>query len=149
VTHYPNVGDTLTAYKWTNHRHLAEMRQELAALGSLARCYFTPHLLPVNRGILTTAHVLLAEPMEQEAVEQLYRDYYRDEPFVRYQRPSLSYVRGSNFCDLAVEVAEDRAVVVSAIDNLVKGAAGQAVQNMNLMCGYPEDDGLRMPGLAP
>lgn len=149
MTHYPNVGDTCTAYKWTNHRHLAEMRQELAALGSPARCYFTPHLLPVNRGILTTAHILLSEPMEQEAVEELYRDFYRDERFVRYQRPSLSSVRGSNFCDLAVEVAEDRAVVVSAIDNLVKGAAGQAIQNMNLMCGYTEDDGLRTPGVAP
>ena len=87
--------------------------------------------------------------MEQEAVEELYRDFYRDERFVRYQRPSLSSVRGSNFCDLAVEVAEDRAVVVSAIDNLVKGAAGQAIQNMNLMCGYTEDDGLRAPGVAP
>ncbi|NLX48729.1 MAG: N-acetyl-gamma-glutamyl-phosphate reductase [Methanospirillum sp.] len=149
VTHYPNVGDTCTAYKWTGHRHLAEMRQELAALGSEARCYFTPHLLPVNRGILTTAHILLREPMEQEEVEGLYRRFYAREPFVRYQPPSLSSVRGSNYCDLAVEVSEDRAVVVSAIDNLVKGAAGQAIQNMNLMCGYNEDDGLRSAGVAP
>lgn len=149
TTHYPNVGDTCTAYKWTNHRHLAEMRQELGLLGSRARCYFTPHLLPVNRGILTTAHILLDEPLGQEEVEARYREFYRKEPFVRYQRPSLSSVRGSNFCDLAVEVGEDRVVVVSAIDNLVKGAAGQAIQNMNLMCGYHEDDGLRCPGVAP
>ena len=149
TTHYPNVGDSCTAYKWTSHRHLAEMRQELAALGSKARCYFTPHLLPVNRGILTTAHILLEEPLTQEEVEARYREFYRKEPFVRYQRPSLSSVRGSNFCDLAVEVGEDRVVVVSAIDNLVKGAAGQAIQNMNLMCGYHEDDGLRSPGVAP
>jgi N-acetyl-gamma-glutamyl-phosphate reductase len=149
TTHYPNVGDTCTAYKWTSHRHLAEMRQELAKLGSPARCYFTPHLLPVNRGILTTAHIMLAEPPAQDEVEALYREYYAKEQFVRYQRPTLSSVRGSNFCDLAVEVGEDRVVVVSAIDNLVKGAAGQAIQNMNLMCGYSEDDGLRCPGVAP
>jgi len=149
TTHYPNVGDTCTAYKWTNHRHLAEMRQELALLGSKARCYFTPHLLPVNRGILTTAHILLDEPLGQEEVEARYREFYKKEPFVRYQRPTLSSVRGSNFCDLAVEVGEDRVVAVSAIDNLVKGAAGQAIQNMNLMCGYNEDDGLRCPGVAP
>ncbi len=149
TTHYPNVGDSCTAYKWTGHRHLAEMRQELAALGSKARCYFTPHLLPVNRGILTTAHILLEEPLTQEEVEARYREFYRKEPFVRYQRPSLSSVRGSNFCDLAVEVGEDRVVVVSAIDNLVKGASGQAIQNMNLMTGMAETEGLWLPGGAP
>jgi len=71
TTHFPNVGDNLTAYKWTSHRHLAEMRQELVYLGSPARCYFTPHLLPVNRGILTTAHILLDEPIEQKEVEKI------------------------------------------------------------------------------
>lgn len=149
TTHYPNVGDNLTAYKWTGHRHLAEMRQELAGLGSPATCYFTPHLLPVNRGILTTAHILLDEPMEQKEVEQLYRTFYQDEPFVRYQRPSLNSVRGSNFCDLMVEASEDRVVVVSAIDNLVKGASGQAIQNMNLMCGFDETCGLMTPAVLP
>ncbi len=149
TTHYPNVGDNLTAYKWTRHRHLAEMRQEMAFLGSPARCHFTPHLLPVNRGILTTAHILLDEPMDQEEAEALYREYYRNEPFIRYQRPSLNTVRGSNFCDVMVEVFEDRLVAVSAIDNLVKGASGQAIQNMNLMYGYPETEGLYSPGILP
>jgi N-acetyl-gamma-glutamyl-phosphate reductase len=149
TTHYPNVGDTITGYKLTSHRHLAEMRQELVSLQSGAKAFFTPHLLPVNRGILTTAHILLKEPLEQKEVERLYHDYYKNEPFVRYQRPSLNAVRGSNFCDLIVEASEDRVVAVSAIDNLVKGASGQAIQNMNLMCGCTETDGLWSPGVLP
>ena len=149
TTHYPNVGDNFSAYKWTGHRHLAEMKQEAARLGSAARCYFTPHLLPVNRGILTTAHILLNEPMGQEEVEALYRKFYKDEFFVRYQKPTLAAVRGTNFCDVAVESEGDRIVAVSAIDNLVKGASGQAIQNMNLMCGLGEDAGLRFAGMLP
>jgi N-acetyl-gamma-glutamyl-phosphate reductase len=149
TTHYPNVADNVGPYKWTAHRHLAEMRMEIARLSAKAKCYFTPHLVPVNRGILTTAHILLNEPMETREVEDLYREYYRDEYFVRYQKPLLSAVRGSNFCDLAVESEGERVVVVSAIDNLVKGASGQAIQNMNLMCGFDERDGLELAGLLP
>lgn len=149
TTHYPNVGDNFTAYKLTKHRHLAEMRQEMGYLKSGAKVYFTPHLLPVNRGILTTAHILLNEPMEQEEVERMYKKFYAGEPFIRYQRPSLNSVRGSNFCDVTVEVSEDRVVAVSAIDNLVKGASGQAIQNMNLMCGLKETDGLWSPATRP
>jgi N-acetyl-gamma-glutamyl-phosphate reductase len=125
------------------------MKQELAFLGSKANVYFTPHLVPVNRGILTTAHILLNEPMEQEEVEKLYHDFYKGEYFVRYQKPSLAAVRGSNFCDVMVESEGHRVVAVSAIDNLVKGASGQAIQNMNLMCGYPETDGLVSAGMLP
>ncbi|MHC1626989.1 MAG: N-acetyl-gamma-glutamyl-phosphate reductase [Methanoculleaceae archaeon] len=149
TTHYPNVGDNFTAYRWTNHRHAAEMRQELRRLGSNAGCYFTPHLLPVNRGILTTAHIILDEPLSQEEVEARYRDFYHDEPFVRLQKPSLAAVRGSNYCDIWVECGGKRVVAVSAIDNLVKGASGQAIQNMNLMCGLPETEGLLTPPLYP
>jgi N-acetyl-gamma-glutamyl-phosphate reductase len=148
-THYPSVADNVGAYKWTSHRHLAEMKMELSRLGSRAPCYFTPHLVPVNRGILTTAHILLADPLPQEEVERMYRKFYGKEFFVRYQAPTLAAVRGSNFCDLAVEVSEGRAVVVSAIDNLVKGASGQAIQNMNLMCGFDEKDGLTGAGVLP
>jgi N-acetyl-gamma-glutamyl-phosphate reductase len=149
TTHYPNVGDNVGPYKWTTHRHLAEMKQELAALGSKAKVYFTPHLVPVNRGILTTAHILLNEPLEQKDVEKIYRDFYRNEYFVRYQKPILAAVRGSNFCDLMVESEGLRVVAVSAIDNLVKGASGQAIQNMNLMCGLKEQDGLTSAGMLP
>ena len=149
TTHYPNVGDNIGPYKWTTHRHLAEMKQELARLGSNAKCYFTPHLVPVNRGILTTAHILLNEPMEQKDAEKIYRDFYKDEYFIRYQKPSLAAVRGSNFCDVMVESEGLRIVAISAIDNLVKGASGQAIQNMNLMCGLKEQDGLVGAGLLP
>lgn len=149
TTHYPNVGDNLSAYKMTTHRHTAEMKQELSRLGSSAKCYFTPHLLPVNRGILTTAHILLNEPLSQEEVNDIYRDYYNDEFFVRLQRPTLAGVRGSNFCDIQVESEGNRVVAVSAIDNLVKGASGQAIQNMNLMCGFEETEGLANPAIFP
>jgi N-acetyl-gamma-glutamyl-phosphate reductase len=149
TTHYPNIGDNVVPYKWTSHRHLAEMKQELAGLGSKANVYFTPHLVPVNRGILTTAHILLKEPLEQKDVEKLYHDFYKDEYFVRYQKPSLAAVRGSNFCDLMVESEGMRVVAASAIDNLVKGASGQAIQNMNLMCGLSEQDGLVSAGMLP
>ena len=149
TTHYPNVGDNVNPYKWTSHRHLAEMKQELAFLGSQARCYFTPHLVPVNRGILTTAHILLKEPMETKDVEKLYHEYYKNEYFVRYQMPILAAVRGSNFCDIKVESEGMRVVAISAIDNLVKGASGQAIQNMNLMCGFKENDGLTSAGMLP
>ena len=149
TTHYPNVGDNVGPYKLTTHRHLAEMKQEIAFLKSKAKVYFTPHLVPVNRGILTTAHILLSEPMEQKEVENLYRDFYRDEYFVRYQKPLLAAVRGSNFCDIMVESEGLRVVAISAIDNLVKGASGQAIQNMNLMCGLKENDGLTGAGMLP
>ncbi|MDD1663091.1 MAG: N-acetyl-gamma-glutamyl-phosphate reductase [Methanomicrobiales archaeon] len=149
VTHYPTVADNINPYKWTRHRHLAEMKQELARLRSKAGVYFTPHLVPVNRGILTTAHILLSEPMEQNEVEVLYRQAYEKEFFVRLQQPILAAVRGTNFCDIAVESEGERVVVASAIDNLVKGASGQAIQNMNLMCGFPEQEGLRGAGVLP
>jgi len=149
VTHYPNIGDNVNAYKWTSHRHLAGMKQELASLGSRAKCYFTPHLVPVNRGILTTAHILLEKPMGQEEVETLYRKYYEKEFFVRLQHPVLAAVRGTNFCDIKVESEGERVVAVSAIDNLGKGASGQAIQNMNIICGCDERDGLTGAGLLP
>jgi N-acetyl-gamma-glutamyl-phosphate reductase len=149
TTHYPNVGDNVGPYKWTSHRHLPEMQQEVSRLGSDAKVYFTPHLVPVNRGILTTAHILLKEPMGQEDAEHLYREFYRTEYFVRYQKPVLAAVRGTNFCDLQVESEGSRAVVISAIDNLGKGAAGQAIQNMNIMCGLEETDGLTGAAVLP
>jgi N-acetyl-gamma-glutamyl-phosphate reductase len=149
ITHYPNVADNITPYKWTRHRHLSEMQMEISRLGSHAKCYFTPHLVPVNRGILTTAHILLTEPLNQKEVENLYRKFYQDMHFVRYQKPALAAVRGSNFCDISVESEGERVVAISAIDNLVKGASGQAIQNMNLMCGFAEDDGLKGSGVLP
>jgi len=149
TTHYPNVADNITPYKWTSHRHLAEMRMEIGRLGSKASVYFTPHLVPVNRGILTTAHILLDEPIGQDEVEKLYLKFYEGEYFIRFQQPVLAAVRGSNFCDIRIESEGSRVVAVSAIDNLVKGASGQAIQNMNIMCGFKENDGLTGAGMLP
>ena len=151
TTHYPNVDENINPYKITVHRHVPEMRQEMAFLGSSASVYFTPHLLPAIRGIITTAHILLKEPMTEEEVSKAYEEFYKGEHFVRLQKAKLGGVRGSNFCDINWELEADgrRLVAVSAIDNLVKGAAGQAVQNMNIMCGFDETEGIRMPGMFP
>lgn len=151
TTHYPNVDENINPYKITVHRHVPEMRQEMAFLGSSASVYFTPHLLPAIRGIITTAHILLKEPMTKEEVAKAYEEFYKDEHFVRLQHAKLGGVRGSNFCDINWELEADgrRLVAVSAIDNLVKGAAGQAIQNMNIMCGFDEIEGIRMPGMFP
>ena len=151
TTHYPNVDENISPYKITVHRHVPEMRQQMAFLGSNANVYFTPHLLPAIRGIITTAHILLDDPLSDEEVSEIYEKFYRDEYFIRLQTPKLGAVRGSNFCDVGWELEDDgrRLVAVSAIDNLVKGAAGQAVQNMNIMCGFDETEGLRFPGMFP
>lgn len=151
TTHYPNVDENINPYKITVHRHVPEMRQEMAFLGSSASVYFTPHLLPAIRGIITTAHILLKEPMTEEEVSKAYEEFYKGEHFVRLQKAKLGGVRGSNFCDINWELEADgrRLVAVSAIDNLVKGAAGQAVQNMNIMCGFDEIEGIRIPGMFP
>ncbi|HJJ42238.1 MAG TPA: N-acetyl-gamma-glutamyl-phosphate reductase [Methanocorpusculum sp.] len=151
TTHFPNVDENISPYKITTHRHLPEMRLQAKYLGSSAKVYFTPHLLPAIRGILTTAHIILKEPTDIETVKKLYEYFYKDEYFVRLQTAKLGGVRGSNFCDINFELEDDgkRLVAVSAIDNLVKGAAGQAIQNMNIMCGFKENEGLSVPGMFP
>ncbi|MCP1715941.1 N-acetyl-gamma-glutamyl-phosphate reductase [Methanocalculus alkaliphilus] len=151
TTHYPNVADNINPYKWTAHRHLPEMELEISRLGSRASVHFTPHLVPVTRGILTTAHILTERPVTEGEIRMRYRKMYRDEPFIRLQTPKLASVRGTNFCDIAFEIEDGgrRIVAVSVIDNLMKGAAGQAVQNMNIICGFNETDGLLFPAAAP
>jgi len=153
ATHFPNVNENVVPYKVTSHRHTPEIEKELRKLsdGDI-RVFFTPHLVPVTRGILTTAHVFLCEEMDREALLELYRRFYRGEPFIRIleEVPSLTGVRGSNFCDITLEIDRDgRVVLISAIDNLVKGASGQGVQNMNIMMGLDEREGLWFGGLAP
>jgi len=158
TSHYPNIAENVQGYKLTTHRHIPEVRQELGRLSPGIKVSFTPHVVPAIRGILTTAHVFvkdefvgnIPDPME---IMGIYEDFYKDANFVRMANgaPSLGGVRGSNFCDIGFEVdgAGDRIVVLSAIDNLVKGASGQAIQNMNLMMGLDETAGLWFPGGAP
>jgi N-acetyl-gamma-glutamyl-phosphate reductase len=154
ASHYPNMAENVQPYKLTTHRHLAEFTQELQRLDNfLTKISFTPHIIPSVRGILTTAHIFTKGNLTKYDVMDLYAEMYQDKPFVRVVDgvPSLSAVRGSNFCDIGFEVdsRNNRVVVISAIDNLVKGASGQAIQNMNLMCGLGETTGLWMSGVGP
>ncbi len=144
------------AYKVGRHRHTPEIEQELSLLaGSEMKISFTPHLLPVKRGILSTVYATLQRDVTGEDATALYREFYRDEPFVRVCRagqfPNLSSVVGSNYCDIGVTVdpRTRRIIVVSVIDNLIKGASGQAIQNMNLMCSLAEGTGLPAIALFP
>ncbi len=152
--HFTEANESFMAYKVGTHRHTPEIEQELSVMAQQAVVVnFTPHLVPMNRGILTTIYARLTDA--PASLTDLYRDFYKDHPFVRVlpagQFPNVSHVRGSNFCDIGVyaDPRTGRVVVVSAIDNLVKGASGQAVQNMNLMMGFPEAEGLRFAALFP
>lgn len=138
------------------HRHTPEIEQELSLLaGEPLKITFTPHLVPMDRGILSTIYAAPEKTISNESIARLYREFYAGEPFVRIltdgRLPSTAFVRGSNFCDIAplVDARTGRIIVVSAIDNLVKGASGQAVQNMNLICGFPETAGLEGLALFP
>ncbi len=153
-THYPSVNEDFKAYGIATHRHTPEISETLASAGGGAvELIFTPHLLPLNRGILTTAYARAKEGVTQADLEAAYAGAYEAEPFVRVRTapPSVQAVRGSNFCDVYVRLVPEtrRVVAVSAIDNLVKGAAGQAVQNMNIMMGIEERTGLDMVPLSP
>jgi N-acetyl-gamma-glutamyl-phosphate reductase len=144
------VADGFRAYKvGGTHRHTPEIEQEINTfLPEPVRISFTPHLLPISRGILSTIYAQLHPEIQHADVTQLYEKMYAQEPFVRIlpdnNFPATQYVRGSNFCDLGfkIDTRTGRIILMSAIDNIVKGAAGQAVQNMNLMCGFTETAGL-------
>jgi len=156
ATHFSEVNENVRPYKLGEHRHGPEMEQTFALAGAPVPVYFAPHLTPMTRGILATCYVPLGAELSEDDAFGLYRDAYRDEPFVRVlgsdgELPQTKATLGSNFCDVAVRVDPERrlAVAVSAIDNLVKGAAGQAIQNMNLMFGFPETEGLWTPPMFP
>lgn len=154
--HFPELNEGLAAYGLAGHRHLPEMTQELSALaGDPVKLAFTPHLLPINRGILSTVYLSLRAELSSSQLLEIYKKFYQKEPFVRIleegQSPNPHHVRGSNYCHIgvAVDSRTGLAVLLSAIDNLVKGASGQAVQCMNLMMGFEETVGLESPGIFP
>lgn len=154
VTHHPVCGANMRAYAATTHRHAPEIAQELSKLaGRPVKLGFTPHLIPIVRGILSTAHVFMKKTMGKEALLGIYRDFYRNERFVRVREdlPQVNFVVGSNYCDIGLEpdTKSNRLVVVSVIDNLIKGASGQAIQNMNLMFNFDEAEGLAASALRP
>jgi N-acetyl-gamma-glutamyl-phosphate reductase len=145
-THFMYAADNLSAYSVFGHRHTGELLEQLHL--NADQIQFTPHLLPIPRGILSTIYLRLKEPMTSTQVSSLFDEFYRHSPLVRLhatpQLPQIQHVVRTNFCDLGFALAEDgrKLIVVSCLDNLLKGAAGQAVQNMNLMCGWKEEEGL-------
>ena len=153
-THYSEVNENIRAYALEGHRHFPEISQELGLLcaGSSLSLTFLPHLIPMTRGILSTCYAKLSEANigsgdgGERGIRQLYQDFYKDEPFVKVvsDPPQTKQVWGSNFCFVypTVDRRTDRLIVISCIDNLVKGAAGQAIQDMNLVLGFPETLGL-------
>ena len=155
--HYPECNENFKAYNIGGHRHIPEIEQELSKLaGQDITVSFTPHLVPMTRGMLSTIYVTLIDSGQStEDLIELYRDFYSKEYFVRIhpegQYPQTKWVSGSNFCDIGLNVDSrtGRVVVVSAIDNLVKGAAGQAVQNMNVIFGLDEKTALDYMPLFP
>lgn len=149
TTHFCEVAESFKAYKVAQHRHNPEMDEKLSlAAGQAVHVTFVPHLVPMSRGMLTTIYARLANGIEAADIAAEFRRYYEGRPFVRLrgesELPDTRHVRNTNFCDIGwrIDTAARNLILISAIDNLVKGAAGQAVQNMNIMFGLAEDTGL-------
>jgi len=150
-THFAECTETMKAYKVATHRHTSEIEQELSLLaGEDIVLSFTPHLVPMKRGILVTEYANLKSSYTKEQLLDMYKEFYKNEKFVRVldTLPEVKNITGSNYVDIGLTVDErlNRVIVVATIDNLVKGAAGQAMQNMNLLFGFSEYEGLDMPG---
>jgi N-acetyl-gamma-glutamyl-phosphate reductase len=155
-THFATTAESVLAYNASSHRHLPEIEQELKALAGDVKISFVPHLVPVVRGISTTIHMFLKKDVAGEDIQKLYANFYAKEPFVRVlgagEVPHLGGVRGSNYIDIGcfeVDSERWRCVITTVIDNLIKGAAGNAVQNMNIMMGYEETMGIHEAGVYP
>ena len=153
---YCEVNENIKAYGVASHRHTPEIEEQLSyAAGKPVTISFTPHLVPMNRGILVTAYASLTKEVSYEEVKAVYDKYYADEYFVRVLEkdvvPQTRWVEGSNFADVnfKIDTRTNRVVMMGAIDNMVKGAAGQAIQNMNLMFGLPENTGLKQIPIFP
>lgn len=145
TTHYPECNESISAYNVGRHRHTPEIDQVLSvASGQAVEVVFTPHLVPMDRGILSSTYSQPVKDVTEQQVLQTIRDFYADEPFVRVvdHFPGTKDVMGSNFCDITARVVRGRVLTFSCIDNLIKGASGAAVQNFNLMFGYPETTAL-------
>jgi len=147
--HFCETNESVKAYKIASHRHTPEIEEQLSlAAGEKLNLIFTPHLIPMNRGILATCYGKPKRQIKESELQEIYRQYYGNEYFIRLCRPGMfpetKWVKSSNFCDIAVAMDErtSTVIVVSALDNLGKGAAGQAVQNMNLLFGLDEKTGL-------
>jgi N-acetyl-gamma-glutamyl-phosphate reductase len=143
--HFMNAADNLSAYKVFTHRHTGELLEQIGLDAN--DITFAPHLLPIPRGILSTLYLRFHEPQTRASVTKIYHDFFAGSPMVRLydkELPQIQYSVRTNYADIGFQLSADgrRAVVVSCLDNLLKGAAGQAVQNMNIMLGWPESEGL-------
>ena len=159
-THHAMRSGVIRPYKPAKHRHTGEIEQELSqAAGSKIKVSMSPHAVDIVRGILCTNHVFLKQPVSEMDLWKMYREQYQNEKFIRlirdkkgfYKFPDPKFVVGSNFCDVGFDIDEDnnRLVVLSASDNLMKGAAGSAIQNMNVMAGFNEMEGIAQTPLTP
>ena len=152
ASHHPERSGCVRSYRPTGHRHIAEMEQELGN-----PVHFSATSIEMVRGILVTAHLFVKDGITEKDIWKTYRGVYGQEPFIRivkerqglYRYPEPKILVGSNYCDIGFELEGERLVVISAIDNLMKGAAGQAVHAMNVMCGFEETQGLEFTGLHP
>ncbi|HKI69607.1 MAG TPA: N-acetyl-gamma-glutamyl-phosphate reductase [Verrucomicrobiae bacterium] len=156
TTQFCEANESVSAYGLGEHRHTPEIEQELSGLaGSELTVSFSPHLMPMTRGMLTTAYINLKKTITRDELHDHFVEFYKNERFIRVlaagQYANTAHVAGSNFCDIGVQVdtRNQRAVVTSALDNLMKGASSQAIQNMNLMLGIGEATGLDAPPLFP
>ena len=155
-TQFSEVNEGVSAYNIAVHRHTPEIEQELSALAKTnVQISFSPHLVPMTRGMLSTVYINLKQDKSVENLIEHFQKFYAEEPFVRIlplgKYANSHFTLSSNFCDIGVQVDKRnrRAIITSAIDNLIKGASGQAVQNMNLMLGISETTGLNFPGIFP
>ncbi|NTW72392.1 MAG: N-acetyl-gamma-glutamyl-phosphate reductase [Eubacteriaceae bacterium] len=148
-THYTECNESIKAYKIASHRHTPEIEEQLSSLaGKEIRLLFTPHLTPMNRGILATCYIRMEKEIAESEIREMYMDFYKDSPFVRIMKegvfPETKWVKGSNYCDIGIKVDKrtNTLIAIGAIDNLIKGAAGQGIQNMNIIFGLDEKTGL-------
>jgi N-acetyl-gamma-glutamyl-phosphate reductase len=146
---FPQMQENFCAYKVDAHQHLPEINQELSSFTEKKiKITFTPHLLPIKRGILSTIYLQLKKSISEQEAQSLYQDFYQNEPFIKIlpkgSFPQLKDVIKTNFCHIGLKIntTEKKAIIICAIDNLIKGASGQAVQNMNIMYGFNETEGL-------
>ncbi|MDZ7743008.1 MAG: N-acetyl-gamma-glutamyl-phosphate reductase [Bacteroidota bacterium] len=154
INMYSNVNDNFKAYGLKTHRHTIEIQYILESISkSNVLVQFTPHLLPVDRGILSTTYLRPIKEVDENELNNVFKDFYADAPFIRIREnpPAIKDVKGTNYCDINInyDPRTNMIIIISVIDNLVKGAAGQAVQNMNIMFGLDERQGLRQIPVNP
>lgn len=159
ASHHPERAGAVRSYQPTGHRHSAEIIQELSFGSDQIKIHFSATSIDMVRGVLATSHIFLKENLEEKDIWKLYRQFYNEEPFIRivkenegnYRYPEPKLLIGTNYCDIGFKKDDNsnRVVLISAIDNIMKGAAGQALQSFNIMYGFDEKTGLEFPGLHP